>query len=126
VLLADDHPPICERVRSLLETSYWIVGSVDNGMDLVLEAERLQPEVVILDISMPKLTGIEAARELRKRGSNSKFIFLTVYEQIEFVNACLEVGALGYVVKSRLAQDLITALYEVLSGRLYVSPLPSR
>jgi DNA-binding NarL/FixJ family response regulator len=122
VLLADDHAPIRDRVTSLLESEFQIVGNVSNGRDLVSEADRLQPEVVLLDISMPGLTGIEAAHELRQGGSTSKFIFLTVHERVEFVRACLSEGALGYVVKSRLAQDLLPALREVLAGRHFISP----
>jgi DNA-binding NarL/FixJ family response regulator len=126
VLLADDHAPIRERVKSLLEAEFQIVGNVDNGRDLVSEAERLQPELVLLDISMPGLTGIDAARELRESGIKSKFVFLTVHERVEFVHACLAEGALGYVVKSRLALDLVPALREALSGRRFISPPVAR
>jgi DNA-binding NarL/FixJ family response regulator len=122
VLLADDHAPIRDRVKSLLGPEFQIVGDVDNGKDLVSEAERLQPEVVLLDISMPGLTGIEAAHALREGGSTSKFIFLTMHERAEFVQACFSEGALGYVVKSRLAQDLLPAVREVLAGRRFISP----
>jgi DNA-binding NarL/FixJ family response regulator len=126
VLLADDHAPMRERVKILLESEFQIVGNVDNGRDLVTEAERLEPELVLLDISMPGLTGIEAARRLRLNGSKSKFVFLTVHERVEFVHACFAEGALGYVVKSRLAADLLPALREVLSGRRFISPPVSR
>ena len=126
ILLADDHAPMRERVSGLLEAEFEIVGSVDNGRDLVSEAERLQPDIVLLDISMPGLTGIDAARELRQGGLKSKFIFLTVHERIEFVNACLAEGALGYVVKSRVTLDLVESLHEALLGRRFISPLSSR
>jgi DNA-binding NarL/FixJ family response regulator len=126
VLLADDHAPMRERVKILLESEFQIVGNVDNGKDLVTEAERLQPELVLLDISMPGLTGIEAARKLRENGVQAKFVFLTVHERVEFVRACFAEGALGYVVKSRLAADLIPALREALSGRRFISPPVSR
>jgi DNA-binding NarL/FixJ family response regulator len=122
VLLADDHVPIIERVKPLLETAFEIVGSVDNGKDLVSEAGRLQPDLILLDISMPGLTGIEAAHELRQNGAKAKLVFLTVHERVEFVHACLAEGALGYVVKSRIATDLVTALREALAGRRFISP----
>jgi DNA-binding NarL/FixJ family response regulator len=126
VLLGDDHPPIIERVIGLLESRYEIVGAVGNGADLVAEAQRLQPDLIVLDISMPGLTGIEAARQLRESGSTAKVIFLTVHERIEFVHACLAEGALGYVVKSRMAMDLIPAIRDALSGHRFISPPVSR
>jgi DNA-binding NarL/FixJ family response regulator len=115
-----------ERAKALLEADFEIVGTVDNGKDLVSEATRLQPDIVLLDISMPGLTGIEAARELGQNGTKAKFVFLTVHERIEFVRACLAEGALGYVVKSRIASDLVAALREALSGRRFISPPVSR
>jgi DNA-binding NarL/FixJ family response regulator len=121
-LLADDHGPIIQRVRALLQTDYDVVGDVDNGADLVSEAERLNPDVIVLDISMPGLTGIQAAHELRESGSEAKFVFLTVHERAEFVRACVAEGALGYVVKSRIAVDLIPAIADALAGRRFISP----
>lgn len=126
ILLADDHAPIIERVTILLEPGFDVVGSVDNGTDLVSEAARLQPDLIVLDISMPGLTGIQAAQELRQAGSKAKLVFLTVHERVEFVRACLAEGALGYVVKSRLAVDLIPAIHEALAGRRFISPPVSR
>ena len=92
VLLADDHGPMIERVKALLEADFEIVGNVDSGTDLVSEARRLQPDIILLDISMPGLTGIEAAHELRKTGTKARFVFLTVHERVEFVHACLAEG----------------------------------
>jgi DNA-binding NarL/FixJ family response regulator len=126
VLLADDHGPIIERVRSILQSGFDVVGSVNNGRDLVSEAARLRPDVIVLDISMPGMTGIEAAQELREAKSTAKLIFLTVHERVEFVRACLAEGALGYVVKSRLAVDLLPAIHEALAGRRFISPPVSR
>ena len=126
VLLADDHGPIIERIKSILQSGFDVVGSVDNGRDLVSEAARLKPDVIVLDISMPGLTGIEAAHELREAGSTAKLVFLTVHERVEFVRACLAEGALGYVVKSRLAVDLLPAIREALAGRRFISPPVSR
>jgi DNA-binding NarL/FixJ family response regulator len=126
ILLADDHAPMIERVTSLLEPGFDVVGSVNNGADLVSEAARLQPDLIVLDISMPVLTGIQAAQELRQAGSTAKLVFLTIHERVEFVRACLAEGALGYVVKSRLAVDLLPAIHEALAGRRFISPPVSR
>lgn len=126
ILLADDHASMIERVKALLKADFEVVGSVNNGKDLVSEARRLQPDVILLDISMPGITGIEAARELRQNGAKARFVFLTVHERVEFVHACLAEGALGYVIKSRVAVDLVMALREALSGRRFISLPVSR
>lgn len=120
ILLADDHKMVLEHVLPLLQ-NFQVVGTVGNGMDLVTEALRLQPEVIVLDITMPRLNGIEAAHEIREAGSTSKFVFLTVHEQPAFLEACFAEGALGYVTKSRLGTDLLPAINEALSGHRFVS-----
>ena len=126
ILLADDHAPIIERVTAILQSSCDVVGSVGNGADLVSEAARLQPDVIISDISMPGLSGIEAAHEIRAAGSKARLIFLTVHERGAFVRACIAEGALGYVLKSHLNSDLVPALHEVLAGRYFISPSVSQ
>lgn len=125
ILLADDHQPIQDRVRELLRSSYDVVGAVSNGTELVDHAKKLRPDVVVLDISMPGITGIEALHELRESGSTARVVFLTAHERAEFVHACMTEGALGYVIKSRLNLDLVAAIQEALSGRRFISP-PSR
>jgi len=90
------------------------------------QAKRLHPDLIVLDISMPGFTGIEAAHELRASGSMAKMVFLTIHERVEFVHACLAEGALGYVIKSRLNVDLIPAIQEALCGRRFISPPVSR
>lgn len=122
ILLADDHRLIIERVLSLLESKFEVVGVVDNGEDLLTEARRLEPDVIVLDISMPVLTGIEAAHELRESGSKVRLVFLTVHEEASFLRACLAEGGLGYVTKSRLRTDLIPAIRSALSDTRFVSP----
>ena len=97
VLLADDHSSVTDRVSALLQPNFEVVGTVTNGKDLVFESARLHPDVIVLDISMPELSGIEAAQELRSLGSTAKIVFLTVQTRVEFVRACLAEGALGYV-----------------------------
>jgi DNA-binding NarL/FixJ family response regulator len=121
VLLADDHDAVLERTRSLLR-NFQVVGTANNGRDLVAQALRLQPDVVILDITMPIMTGIEAAHELREVGSTAKLVFLTVHDQPAFLHACFAEGALGYVTKSHLGTDLIPAINEALLGHRFISP----
>jgi len=125
VLLADDHDAMLQRALSLLR-NFQVVGTANNGRDLVAEALRLEPNVIVLDITMPIMTGIEAAHELREAGSTAKLVFLTVHEQPAFLHACFAEGALGYVTKSHLGTDLIPAINEALSGHHFISPSISR
>jgi len=122
VLLADDRGMVLERVRSLLQPNFQVVGTADNGEDLVSEAMRLQPDVIVLDITMPMLTGIDAAHKLREARCCSKIVFLTVHAEPEFLDACFAEGALGYVTKWRLRTDLVPAINEALFGRRFISP----
>ncbi len=122
VLLADDHLMMREKITRMLESEFDIIGAVTDGEALLKEATELDPDIVILDITMPGLPGIEAARRLRKAGSHAKIVFLTVHEDPDYVRESLWAGALGYVVKPRLASDLLVAIREVLEGRLFVSP----
>ncbi|HZD32072.1 MAG TPA: response regulator transcription factor [Candidatus Angelobacter sp.] len=123
VLLADDHRAICESVAALLEPDFEVLGTVSNGAEMLAEAQRLQPDVVVTDISMPVLDGIEAARQLLAKNPTAKVVFLTVHDRVEFVSACLAAGALGYVVKSRLTTDLVPAIHEAVAGRRFISPV---
>jgi DNA-binding NarL/FixJ family response regulator len=117
ILLADDHPLVLQRVTSLLETVFNVVGAAHDGRELVSEALRLQPDVIVADISMPGLSGIEAAHQLREQGSTAKLVFLTIHSEDEFLDACRAEGAMGYVVKAHLRTDLIPAINAALSGR---------
>ena len=123
ILLADDHPAILEQASDLLRASFDVVAITGNGEDLIREANRLNPDVIVADITMPIVSGIEAAHELREAGSSAKFIFLTVHQQTEFLDACWSEGALGYVVKSRMYTDLIPAIEQALAGEPFVSPV---
>jgi DNA-binding NarL/FixJ family response regulator len=122
VLVADDSVMVFARVLSCLKSHFEVIGTASNGRDLIAEAERLHPDVVVLDITMPELNGIEAAHELRQRGAVAKLVFLTVHTTPAFVDACFEEGALGYVTKSRLGTDLVPAINEALIGHKFVSP----
>ena len=126
VLLADDHLVVLDRVGALLSTSFDVVGVVSNGQELILAGLRLDPDVIVADITMPGLSGIEAAHQLREAGSGAKFVFLTMHIEHEFIDACMAQGALGYVVKSHVKTDLIPAIKAALSGRTFMSPLISR
>ena len=122
VLLADDHRGLLEVSRGFLEPAFDVVGFVEDGESLVEAAGTLQPDVIVTDISMPKLNGIEAADRLRESGSSSKIVFLTVHVDPDFVRAALKTGALAYVSKFRIRTDLLVAIEEALAGRIFVSP----
>ena len=111
-----------EKVVSTLETEYSVVGAVGDGQEMLDAESRFNPDIVILDISMPVMNGIEAAAQLKRRASKAKIIFFTVHEEPEFLAAALAAGALGYVIKSRLAKDLRLAVKEAIAGRFFVSP----
>ena len=121
ILLADDHPHFPEMEERLLEPEFEVVGKVCNGQALFEEAMRLRPEVIVTDISMPILNGIEAADRLKESGCNSRIVFLTVHSDTEFVRRCLSAGAFGYVPKSRIASELVPAIREALAGNIFVS-----
>lgn len=122
VLLADDHPNLLEAEANLLGSTYEVTQRVGDGQSLVEAAMKLKPDLIVTDISMPILNGIEAAKKLKVSGCLSKVIFLTVHTDLDYVRACLATGALGYVVKAHMAADLLPALREVLAGRIFVSP----
>jgi len=122
VLIADDHHAWLDRVTALLKSSFDLVGTASNGQTLVGEARRLQPDLIVLDITMPVLNGIEAAHEIHETGPDIKLVFLTVHEEPEYVHACFAEGGLGYVKKTRLGTDLLPAIREALSGRTFISP----
>jgi DNA-binding NarL/FixJ family response regulator len=122
VLLADDHPDFLAATARFLEPEFDVVESVGNGRALVENAPRFDPDLLVVDIAMPILNGIEAARQLTASGSRAKIVFLTVHDDEDYVRAARAAGALGYVLKSRLASDLAPALREALEGRAFVSP----
>ena len=125
VLLADDHREICTLVSHILEPASEIVGSVGDGQALLEAAAKLKPDVIVLDISMPVLNGIEAAVKLKESGSTSRVVFLTAHADPDFIKACLATGALGYVFKVRMERDLLPAIHEALKGRAFVSSIPA-
>ncbi|MFP5209193.1 MAG: response regulator [Acidobacteriota bacterium] len=122
ILLADDHSLILEGIRKLLESQYDIVGVADNGGALVREAARTNPDLVVLDVSMPILNGIDAGREIRKTQPKVKLVFISMHSNAIYVRKAMEVGASGYVLKSGASEELLTAIEQARQGRTYFSP----
>jgi DNA-binding NarL/FixJ family response regulator len=122
VLLADDHPAMLALTASALASECLVVGTVGDGRALLAEAERLHPDLIVLDITMPRLDGIEAARQLRRSHPPARLVFLTVHEDADFARAALDAGGLGYVIKARLATDLLPAIRAALADRRFISP----
>lgn len=122
ILLADDHPNVLEMVTRLLEPTFEVVGRVANGEALLEAAARLKPDVIVTDISMSALNGIEAVSKLKESGCRSKIIFLTVHADPDYIRACLATRADAYVIKAMMAPDLIRAIQEALIGHTFISP----
>jgi DNA-binding NarL/FixJ family response regulator len=122
VLLADDHAGNIELLRGLLETDFEVVGAVQNGHALVLAAETLSPDVIVSDIGMPGLDGMEAATRILDRNPAARIVFVTVQDDPEIARRGLAIGALGYVVKMAAAEELAPAVYAALRGEQHTSP----
>jgi DNA-binding NarL/FixJ family response regulator len=123
VLLVDDNDAILARARAVLAPAWVVVGTAKDGPSVLRAAEALRPDVIVLDISMPHMTGFEVAAKLRHSGSTAALVFLTVHAEEDFVVAARAVGAIGYVVKPRMVSDLLHAVVEAHAGREFVSPL---
>ena len=121
LLLADDNPALLETLIEMLEPSYRVAAALCNGTSVLEEVSVLRPDLVILDISLGDLTGFEVARRLKDIGCSAKIIFLSVHEDIDFVNAAFELGACGYVFKSRITADLTKAIDTVFCGGQFAS-----
>jgi DNA-binding NarL/FixJ family response regulator len=122
VLIADDNPAVLDCVAEmLLDANYEVVGVLRDGNCVSAEVEKVQPDVVILDISMGDVNGLDLARALKKQSPTVKIVFLTVHEDLDFLRAAVVAGGSAYVVKSRLDLDLLTAIQSALLGRLFVS-----
>jgi DNA-binding NarL/FixJ family response regulator len=122
VLLADDQPLMLAQIVRVLGGTYDIVGTVGDGLSLLESAARLDPDVIVLDITMPGIDGFGAARSLKRAGCRSRLVFLTVHEDPDFAREALLLGGDAYVVKSRLVSDLPSAMREAVAGRKFVSP----
>lgn len=121
MLLADDHEAILARVRAVLGEDFDIVSVMNNGRDAVAEVQRLDPDVLVIDISMPVLDGLRAESQLRSSNRRTKVVFLTVHEDQDFVAAAFSAAASGYVTKSHVTTDLVPPIREALQGRTFVS-----
>ena len=122
LIIVDDHPEMVSTVTQLLRPDYDIVATADKGCKALEAITVLEPDCVVLDISMPDLSGIEVAQRLKAIHSQAKIVFLTVHEDPDFVQEALAAGANGYVVKSQLTSDLPAALNRALAGDLFISP----
>ena len=123
VLLADDHKIVLEGLRSLLQSEFEIVGEVEDGRTLVSEAERLRPDLVVADISMPNLNGIDAARRIKKIDKRIRIVFLTMHADVTYAAGAFEAGASGFVLKHSAPQELVSAMREAMKGQTYVTPM---
>ncbi|MBI1354151.1 MAG: response regulator [Acidobacteria bacterium] len=122
ILAADDHRIVAEGLRSLLEPEFELVGTVGDGRALVEEHDRLHPDVVVADVTMPLLNGVQAMRRLREQHSPAKFVFLTMHPDVDYAVEALDAGASGYVLKHSAPEELVTAVREALAGRTYITP----
>ena len=122
LLVAEDHALMRNKVVGTLEAEFSVLESVGDGQEMLDAESRTNPDVIVLDISMPTMGGIEAATRLKERASKAKIIFLTLHDEPEFLQAAMATGSLGYVMKSRLASDLRLAVREAMAGRRFISP----
>src|ERR1700744_1473762 len=121
IVVADDHPPLVEAVIAILKPRYDVVGIATDGAMLVSETLRLCPDVIVSDITLPIVNGIEAIHRLRGSNAQTKVVFLTIHAEEGFLKACIAEGALGYVLKSRMRTQLIPAIEAALEGKSYIS-----
>ena len=126
VLIADDHSMVIDGLRALLEPEYEVVGAVNDGRAVLPEVRRLQPDVVVIDISMPLLNGLDCARQLCDAGCTAKILILTMHPDATLAQEALAAGASGYVLKSSPGSELKAALGDVLRGRIYLSAAVTR
>jgi len=122
ILLADDHPMVLEGVAKILEKEFDVVGKVEDGRALVAAAQELNPDIIVTDMTMPLLHGLEACRQL-KRLVGSKVIFLTMHADVAYAKEAFQAGASGYLLKRNAASELIDAIHTVIQGQTYVTPL---
>jgi DNA-binding NarL/FixJ family response regulator len=126
VVVAEDLAPVLTIVITLLGESFDIVGAVSDGEAALAATLKLNPDLVVLDISMPLMSGIEVAQELRKSGNTARIVFLTVHEDTDILKKCRAAGGLGYVIKLFMETDLIPAINEALAGHTFTSQFPSQ
>ena len=123
LLLADDHALVAEGLATLLKGHFDLVGTVGDGSQLIEAAQKLRPDVIVADMAMPVLSGLEALRRLKAEGIDAKVIFLTMYADAQLATEALRAGASGYVLKHSAGEELVRAIQEVVQGRVYLTPL---
>jgi DNA-binding NarL/FixJ family response regulator len=121
VLIADDHTLVAEGLKSLIENEFTVVATVENGREFLRAAAEYLPDIALIDISMPDMTGVEAVQKLLRTAAKCKVIFVSMHSKPEFVREAFSVGAMGYVLKRSAASELIDAIHEVLKGNAYIS-----
>ena len=122
VLIADDHEEVLDDLRDLLEPEFKVVGAVSNGLALLTAAETLKPDVIVTDISMPEMSGIEAARRIIEKDPDARIILLTMHNDRALVEQGFAAGVLGYSLKIKAKQELALAIYQALDGKRFISP----
>ena len=122
ILIADDHPVVAEGLRLLLEKSYSVIGAVSDGRALLSAAARLKPDVIVVDIGMPLLNGLDAAQRVREQLPKVKVVFLTMRDDPHLAAAAMELGPVGFVLKYSAGAELLKAIGEVLRGKSYLTP----
>ena len=122
VMLADDHRLLLEVFQRVLETEFDVVGTASDGRELLKTAPALKPDVIVLDVSMPRLNGLDAGVKLRKRIPDTRLIFLTMHEDPSMVARAMDMGASGFLLKTSAASELSKAIWKVLEGKTYLTP----
>jgi DNA-binding NarL/FixJ family response regulator len=123
IVIADDHQILAEGLRGLLEPEFEVVAIVGDGRQLVAAAASHRPDVIVADITMPSLNGIEAAVQLREAGVEAKVVFLTMHRDVAYARRAMEAGAAGFVLKHSVASELVTAVREAIKGQTYLTPM---
>ncbi len=122
IILADDHTIVLEGLQSLLQGEFEVIATAQNGRELIEKAQQCRPNVIVVDIAMPSLNGIDAVRYIRKEGSKAKIVFLTMHRDPMYAKEALDAGASGFVLKHSAAAELVTAIREALRNNTYISP----
>ena len=123
VLLADDHRIVAEGLRSLLNVEFDLVGVVEDGLALIASAKKLRPDVIVADITMPQLNGLEALAELKKENPRVKVVFLTMHQEVAYARRAMDAGASGFVLKHSAPAELVAAIRAALQGKTYLTPV---
>jgi DNA-binding NarL/FixJ family response regulator len=124
VLIADDNPAMLDAVKHMLQNDFQVVAALGESTAVVAQVPKLNPDVVVLDISMGEMNGFEVTRQLRSESCQSKIIFLTVHEELDFIRAAFDAGASGYVFKSRMNTDLRAAINAVRNNKVFIPEAP--